>query len=320
MDDKIACERLANWRFGENEALVYQRGLLSVLRRCKPDAVIAEFNARVVSNVLLWFYARVSGLPFIWWGHGVGPTSGRIIAKFRFILARRSNAVIFYGRRQADYFVANGLGSEKAFVAQNAIDTEAIHKRAVSWEGTVRQRIVYVGRLIEEKKVDLLIRAFGIAVSTLPEEVCLTILGEGPELSSLQLLVQQLGIDRRVQFVGAFYDEDAIAAYFNDALISVSPGYIGLSAIHSLAYGVPVLLARDEPHSPEVEALHEGLNCMMVPSNDVGALADALATLVADLSMLQRLSAGAIRTIETKFTINGMVKAFENAIAHAVGG
>jgi hypothetical protein len=62
----------------------------------------------------------------------------------------------------------------------------------------------------------------------------------------------------------------------------MSPGYVGLSITQSLSYGVPMIVARDEPHSPEIEAMRERFNAITVASDDAEALAGVMVEMASD--------------------------------------
>src|SRR5581483_7439328 len=146
----------------------------------------------------------------------------------------------------------HGVPKNKIFVAWNSIDIDEIDSLVQHLPMTRRNRVLFIGRLIPEKKPGLLIEAFANASSRLSSDIVLTLVGDGPERTNLERLVRQFNIDDRVEFVGSTYNQDQLAPYFNTSWISVSPGYIGLSAIHSMAFGVPMLVADKEPHSPEI--------------------------------------------------------------------
>ena len=71
----------------------------------------------------------------------------------------------------------------------------------------------------------------------------------------------------RVRFAGHVSDFETLSSYYWNALVSVSPGYAGLSLIQSHWFGVPMIIARDEPHAPEIEAAIEGENAVLVTSD-----------------------------------------------------
>jgi glycosyltransferase involved in cell wall biosynthesis len=87
--------------------------------------------------------------------------------------------------------------------------------------------------------------------------IALLVVGDGPARGELEQLAASLGVTAR--FMGSCYDEEELARYFHVADLTVYPADIGLTAIHSLAYGVPVLTHnRMESHGPEAEAIIPG--------------------------------------------------------------
>ena len=55
--------------------------------------------------------------------------------------------------------------------------------------------------------------------------------------------------------------------HYGRAFVSVSPGYVGLSIVQSLSFGVPMIYARADRHCPEIDAAIEGLNSQAVAPN-----------------------------------------------------
>ncbi|WBM79380.1 glycosyltransferase [Cryobacterium breve] len=108
-----------------------------------------------------------------------------------------------------------------------------------------------------EKKVDVLIRGFLLSDLS-ARGVRLLIVGEGGERARLVALVSELGGDAVVSFLGQVSEVNELRHLYEDAICSVSPGYVGLSLTQSLGFGVPMLVSRDEPHSPELELARIG--------------------------------------------------------------
>jgi len=87
------------------------------------------------------------------------------------------------------------------------------------------------------------------------------VIGNGPHSAFLINYVRLLNISDQVYFYGACYDEILLCKFFVNSLALVFPGPIGLSAIHSLTYGVPVITNDNEArHKPEFEAIIDGGN------------------------------------------------------------
>jgi len=280
------------------------------------DVVIAEFNPRIVSNVLACLSAHRLPVRWIWWGHGLSPRSNSLSVRLRLWLARAADALIFYDATQRDTFVSLGIPEERTFVAYNAIDTEEIDRVVQPRLRNERHRILYIGRLVLHKKVDLLLKGFARAVAFLPADTILTIVGDGPERGNLECLVQQLKLSERVEFVGALYQQAQLAPLFNSAWVSVSPGCIGLSAIHSLAYGVPLLVARDEPHGPEQAVLEEGKNSVFFSANSAAALGEQLVLLTNAAGQWAEMALMARQKIQSRFSLSAMVQTFEQTVQY----
>lgn len=307
---------LRNIYGGADEAVVVQRGVARLLASGGYDTLIAEFNPRILSNVWAAWRARRLGMRVIWWGHGLRPrTSGPALRAY-LALSRLADGFVFYSDAGADRFAALGEPREKLFVAWNSVDTQEIERLRRETPLAGRHRVLGIGRLIAPKKNDLLLRAFAQARPALPPQTRLTLIGDGPERAALAALATHLGIAGSVEFAGSLYGQEALAAYFNESWVSVSAGYVGLSAVHSLAYGVPMLVARDEPHSPEIAAVEPGVNARLFPSDDPAALAGALAALAADPAGWASQSAASVHTVRERFSIGAMVRSFEETIRY----
>ena len=107
--------------------------------------------------------------------------------------------------------------------------------------------IIYVGRLAEEKALDLVIRGFARAIE-MKIPVKLLIVGGGPDLEPLTKMTKQMGIDHSV-FLAGPQPSGTIADYYRsaDAFISASLSETqGMTFIEALASGLPLFARRDE--------------------------------------------------------------------------
>ena len=107
--------------------------------------------------------------------------------------------------------------------------------------------IIYVGRLAEEKALDLVIRGFSKAIE-MQIPVRLLIVGGGPDLEPLTKMVKQMGMDHSI-FLAGPQPSETIADYYRsaDAFISASLSETqGMTFIEALASGLPLFARRDE--------------------------------------------------------------------------
>jgi glycosyltransferase involved in cell wall biosynthesis len=291
-------------------------GFPSLIRKLRPDVVIASYDPRFLTNLVGYYAARKLGIKWIWWGHGIRPRD-----RYHFIyrkMAKMADAVVLYSGPAADKMALIGVPREKIFVAWNAIDTAEIEEyyRAVPFEQ--RFRILYIGRLIRGKKVDLLIQGFAAALPRLPDDTKLSIIGNGNEERKLKSLVSELRIESNVEFSGKLTIQDQLAPYFNSSFVSVSPGQIGLSAIHSLAYRVPLLVANKEPHGPEITILEEDKNGCYFATNSVNDLARHLIELSDNRARCELMGEAGQQSIHNRFNIETMVNSFLDAIKYVL--
>ncbi len=311
----VRVEQVKNHYFGKNETLVIQQGIFGKVRSKNFDVIIVEFNPRIVTNLLIFFYSKLCGIPLIWWGHGIRPRE-RFQSLYTYF-SKAAAANIFYSQSGADKLISLGVPAERAIVAWNSIETEEIDALIQDYVPSQRTDILYVGRLIPAKKTELLVRSYAKAVKEMDLEANLTIVGEGSARAKLEGLIAEFGIGDRVHLVGSAYQQSDLAPYFNRSRLSVSPGYIGLSAIHSMAYGLPMLVADAEPHSPEIAAIKDNVNALFFQADDIEHCARMLTQLYRDEAGLVRMSEAARRTVREQFSVKAMVSAFEQAIDQA---
>jgi glycosyltransferase involved in cell wall biosynthesis len=278
------------------------------------DVTVLEFNPRILSNLWILIHRKQRMRPVILWGHGLSPRPKRqqLVKKLRQWMAKCADAIIFYSQKGANDFIQLGLPAEKLFVAHNSVDVEKILQLAAKYS-TKRKHILFVGRLIAAKKVDLLIEAFYKASGHLPDETKLIIIGDGPERMKLFSQTKELGILEKVEFAGQITDDELLALYFARSLLLVSPGCIGLVAIHSYAYGVPVLVADTEPHGPEVEVLVPGRNCESFCAGNSDALSKKLIELLAQPSTLLAMGWAAREDVKGQYSLQHMSGVFLRA-------
>lgn len=300
------------WIVGKQ--FLWQTGIRNVI--CQADIVILPFNLRILSGLYALMQCRAMDRAVVLWGHALGKSELPFVVTLRRWLALQADAVIVYSERGQQQLCGLGIPEKKVFVARNSVSIEGIESDM--WlSSTPRNRILYIGRLLPNKKVDLLVRAFALSIPWLRDDVRLTIIGDGPERTRLESLVRRLGLEARVEFTGALVEEAMLGKYFRSSLFGVFPGCIGLSVIHSLIYGVPVVVADNEPHGPEIEALVPGLNSEFFRADSVDELSNAIVKLAGNRSYLRVLSKNARNTVAGRYGVSQMVEAFVAAIEFA---
>ena len=109
------------------------------------------------------------------------------------------------------------------------------------------------------------------------EKYNLVFVGNGEEAEALKTKVKALDMDRQVWFYGACYDEGKNAELVYNADLCVSPGNVGLTAIHCLTFGCPIITHNFfEWQMPEYEAISTGVTGDFFKKDDVADLANKI--------------------------------------------
>jgi glycosyltransferase involved in cell wall biosynthesis len=88
----------------------------------------------------------------------------------------------------------------------------------------------------------------------------LTFIGDGVQRANLEVLVKEKQLEDQVWFYGACYDEKVNAELIYNADLCVAPGNVGLTAMHTMVFGCPVVTHDDfTMQMPEFESIKPGI-------------------------------------------------------------
>ncbi|MDQ2941695.1 MAG: glycosyltransferase family 4 protein [Chloroflexota bacterium] len=211
-------------------------------------------------------------------------------------------------------FTARRMGQRNnadtsAWIVGNGVDLDAIRAARRAREEI---DLVFVGRLIDEKRVDLLVDALALLRGRDPEPRSprCTIVGDGPELARLRARVSALGLAETVQLPGSL-PEARVFGLLKAAKLLVLPSIregFGITVIEAQACGTVPLVARS-PTSGAPDLVRDGIDgttCDPTPT----ALADAIAALLASPDGLASM-ARAARTAARRYDWNALAEQME---------
>jgi len=255
--------------------IIWQKGVISEIIKKRPDNIILLGELNVISNWLIAILSKYLKIEVIFWGHGLYGNE-KLFKKFlRITFLKLADKHLLYGERAKEIMSKNGFNSSNLFVVYNSLDFEKQnrhYKKLVNKSIKVENEIlklIFIGRLTKNKRLDILIKAIRKA----KKPIELNIIGEGEEKKNLIELIKKYNL-KFINFLGDIFDEGVISKkiYFSD--LCVSPGNVGLTAIHSLTYGTPVLTHNDfNFQMPEAEALIENVSGIFFKKDDVNDLA-----------------------------------------------
>lgn len=175
--------------------------------------------------------------------------------------------------------IEGGWPEGKVVALQNFAD-DAILARASGVAGDVTDRespyLLFFGRLSAEKGVDVLLRAFDAAAPSLPRDMRLIVVGDGPDAAEFRELAASLDSASRIEFAG-YQTGDALQTYVERASLAIASSRcrenMPYSIVEAFAAGTPVVGTRIGG-IPELVA--DGVTGFVCDPGDVATMADAM--------------------------------------------
>jgi phosphatidyl-myo-inositol dimannoside synthase len=169
-----------------------------------------------------------------------------------------------------------------------------------------RPVVVCVSRLVPRKGQDMLVRALPLVLRRVPD-AALLVVGGGPDGDRLRRLARATGVAERVVFTGEvpwsevpahFAAGDVFAMPCRTRKAGLDVEGLGMVYLEASATGLPVV-AGDSGGAPD--AVREGDTGFVVPGRDVAAIADRVATLLADRDLAARMGRAGRAWVEAEW-------------------
>jgi glycosyltransferase involved in cell wall biosynthesis len=234
-------------------------------------------------------------------------------------LRRRGTLFIAVSEFIRSRLIQSGFPSDRTIVHYNGVDVTAFTPAEREAED---RTVLSVGRLVEKKGMEYLIKAFATVAGEVPE-VRLEIAGDGPLRPSLERLVSDCGLSSRVTLHGSL-SHRAVADLMQKASIICQPS---VTAADGDAEGLPTVVleaaATAKPllathHSGIPEIVVDGTTGFLVPERDVAALADRLLSLLKNADLRRRMGEAGRRRIEEHFNLRKQVNRLEEIYGETI--
>ncbi len=194
-----------------------------------------------------------------------------------------------------------GFKDKDVYIIPNGIDLKRVSEVTPHIE---KCDVIFVGRLIKEKNVDVLLKAIDYVGHELCDIRC-HIIGDGPEKDRLVKLVDDRRIDNHVTFFG-FMEHDEIISRIKSSKLFVLPSSregFGIVVIEAFACGVPVITVKHERNAAYRLVNKE---TGIVINLDVYELGDAIYRIITNDNLQENMSKSAM-TVAQEYDWDGVV-------------
>ncbi len=231
---------------------------------------------------------------YLTWGDEPAPVVQHLTWTYSIWLFDHFDRVAFATRAHEKYFVERGLRAPTAIIS-NGLDLQRYHPPVGSeneediagrYNLPAHPRILFVSRLARDKEIDVLFQALHRICGQL--ECHLLLIGRGDDRPRLEGLVEELGLQQRVSFLGFVPEQDVPALYRQCDLFAIASccEVQSIPTMQAVATGLPVV-AVDALALPEL--VHDGENGFLVSPRDAEAMAQAMLRILRDPALAARM-------------------------------
>jgi glycosyltransferase involved in cell wall biosynthesis len=276
--------------------------------------------------MVIWYYARKSGVPYVLQAHGSLPrTRAKRRLKliydllFGYKVLKDASKVIALARTEAQQYRYMGVPKEKIAVIPNGIDL--LEYGNLPRKGSFKKKfnilesekiILYLGRINKTKGIDFLVKGYARFVRSLQDDN-VTLVIAGPDdgyLGKIKRLVDSLGIVGKTMFTGTLQEREKVSAYVDsDIVVNVEPRNVfGLVPLEAMACSTPVIVSKGNAISDIIEQGESGFS---VKYGNVYELAETMRKMLNDNDQLREMGQKARRYVLENFDWTGIVAKFE---------
>jgi len=307
----------------------FQPNAINMTLKDKPDLVIALGSPYSITAWLLLLICKLLRIPVLLWGHGLLGGETGLKWWVRKVFYKLASGQLLYGNYAKKLLIDKGFPASTLHVVYNSLDYDnqvSIYKNITqqmkeefreSLEINNNDRlIIFTGRLQPVKRLDMIIDAIGILHGK-GITVHVAFIGEGQERSKLADLAKRNDITDQVHFLGASYDENYLGLALSSSDLCVIPSGAGLSIMHSMVFGTPVLIHDEYKfHFPEWEAVVDKKTGLYYKYGSIDDLAQKMEEALYPQPLKQSIEQNCLKMIDRQYNPHIQEKIFVESISH----
>lgn len=301
-------------------------GILKLLRKKEYKQYLMMGHSRNLSTLCflliktLFFPHKKAYL----WTHGLYGKESCLEYLWKKMLLGLADELMIYGDYACSLMKEAGFNPKKLHAIHNSLSYDVQLQLRKQMEvsniyknhfGNNNSVIVFIGRLTTVKKLHMLVQAIAL-LKKRDSLYNVAFIGDGSEMAELKRLSKNLGIESQIWFYGACYDERTNAELIYNADLCVAPGNIGLTAIHVLMFGCPVITHDNFSYQmPEFEVVKPNKTGNFFKKDNLESMADKIdAWFATNKNLRERVRKECYKEIDTKWNPKYQMKILQSVI------
>ncbi len=300
--------------------------ILRTAFRIKPNYTILD-RWDYISGLSVIFASTFSKCPFFVFAHRAEFSENLRWKRLRRMTLRLATKVICVSDYTRSLILADGIKPSKTTTIYNGFDTREIEKyRNRRFKGRFPNveyafsdgghTVLSVSRLIGWKRIDRIIEAMPIIVSKIPD-ARYVVVGSGMNEPHLRRLAASMSARDSITFLGPLTGDEKFECFDRCdvfALPSEGEGF-GIVFTEAMGFGKPIIGGRS---GGALEAIAHGENGLLVNSNSVEEIADAVIRLLKNPDEARKLGENGRQRVENELNWKASAGKFLSLINHAL--
>ena len=288
----------------------YQPTLLDHLSEQRPEIVVSEANPRFVDMKSVIRNVHGLGSPVVGWGAGTSDFWNKPLKLLRKWYRERNlgsfDGMMGYSKLACRQYQDLGYNKNQVFPLYNSTVPRPNEDLCLE-KGPLQlpAKVIFIGRLVETKRIELLIRAAEIANAKGPA-IELQIVGDGPDSQRLEDIAQSMKVE--VKFMGRRVG-DELATIARNADLFVLPGLGGLAIQEAMAHGLPIIVT--EADGTELDLVTS--NGWIAKKESVDSIANCILQALSDPVELRHRGSESFRIVRDEINLERMADRFIDA-------
>jgi len=274
------------------------------------DVVIVEHASKLLDNYPIFLMQQVGWVSMCYFGHGKNFQGHREIAlarKIKQLMVRKISIWFAYTEISRQILIDQNVPDEKIVVVNNTLtESRQLDESEVERDP---KKFVYIGGLYKEKRLDVIFDSVALLHAQDPE-IKLVIAGTGPMQDEVKAFADANDwCDYRGPVFGIERDKLLLGC-----TAILNPGLVGLIAIDSFQYAIPIIAVTLPNHSPEIAYLENEQNALILSERgDANLFAEALRRYLSSKELSEKLRQGC-RDSASQYTLDDTAQRFVNGV------